>query len=313
LNARGAERAGRAEGGSSGRVVVSVGAVERAAAYLAALRAVGLEQVTVLAPEAGPHGGSAGEPAARAAATLSGAAEPAAGTAAALAGAAEPAARAAAALAGAAGLVLCGGSDVDPRRYGEAVRPGAGVEAVPERDALEWELIAAARAARLPVWGICRGLQVLNVFFGGTLWQDLPSQRPPVQLHQPLEPVHHKSGAPPDALAHGLRVTAPHTAFGELLARDPTVVNSRHHQGIRDLAPALIAVAVAPDGLVEAVEAVEAVAAVELADGASGGWWLRAVQWHPENLVAMAPQRALWQDFALAVAAAARASLALAG
>jgi putative glutamine amidotransferase len=241
-------------------VVVSVGAEERAAPYLAALRAVGLDRVTVLAPGASPGDGAA-------------------------------------ALAGAAGLVLCGGLDVEPRRYGERPRAGAEVEVEPARDELEWELLGAAREARLPVWAICRGLQVLNVFLGGTLWQDLPSERPSVP------PLRHGWDDPPEALAHAVEVCAPRTALGGLLAGEPALVNSRHHQGVRELAPALTAVAVAPDGLVEAVE---------LADTA-GGWWVRAVQWHPENLLALDLQRALWRDFARVVGEAARARHSLAG
>lgn len=188
--------------------------------------------------------------------------------------------------AAAAGLVLAGGADVDPARYGEATLPGAGVEALPQRDAVEWELLEGARAGRRPVWGVCRGLQVLNVFLGGSLWQDLPTQVPGIGEHEVPQP--------PDALAHEvLRVAAPlaeSSGLGRRLGSAPLPVNSRHHQAARRLGLGLAVVAESPDGLVEAVELVGE-------NEAESGWWVRAVQWHPENLVALAEQRALWQDF----------------
>jgi putative glutamine amidotransferase len=92
-----------------------------------------------------------------------------------------------------------------------------------------------------------------------------------------------------DSLAHGLRVLPEATAIGERLSRETPLVNSRHHQAIKELAPGLTAAAFSPDGLVEAFE---------LAFGAGGeDWWLRGVQWHPENLIAMALHRNLWADF----------------
>jgi putative glutamine amidotransferase len=181
---------------------------------------------------------------------------------------------------GAAGLVLCGGLDVDPARYGEEVLPDGDVEIDPLRDAMEWDLLAAARAARLPVWAVCRGHQLLNVFLGGSLWQDLPSQRP--------SGIEHSITEPPDSIAHGLRVLDAGTALGEVLSRETPRVNSRHHQAVKRLAPGLVSVAESPDGLIEAME---------LAGDEGARWWVRAVQWHPENLVAMAQQRALWEDF----------------
>ena len=185
-----------------------------------------------------------------------------------------------------AGIVLCGGIDVDPARYGEAVLPDAGVEIDAARDALEWDLLAAARLGRIPVWGICRGVQMINVFLGGSLYQDLPLERPGSTAHA--------NDQPHDALAHALRLTAP-TRLGDLLGGEAPQVNSRHHQGIKGLAPGLIIAAEAPDGLIEAVS---------LPEGPDS-WWLRAVQWHPENLVAMAEQRALWVDFVRAAEGAA--------
>jgi len=85
-----------------------------------------------------------------------------------------------------------------------------------------------------------------------------------------------------------VRVAGPETALALRLSRETVLVNSRHHQAVRDLAPGLAVSALSPDGLVEAFEL----------EGAEGeAWWLRAVQWHPENLVAMALQRSLWEDF----------------
>jgi len=192
-------------------------------------------------------------------------------------------------IADARGLVLCGGADVEPKRYGEATLPDARVEVTPGRDDLEWALLDAAREAGLPVWGICRGMQVLNVYLGGSLWQDLPSQRPSAIEHSVPEPL--------DRLAHPVRVTAPETPLGTRLLGangDGLPVNSRHHQAVKRLAPGLLSVAESEDGLIEAF--------VLTGSGSNGengdpGWWVRGVQWHPENLIALETQRALWQDF----------------
>jgi putative glutamine amidotransferase len=182
------------------------------------------------------------------------------------------------------GLLLCGGLDVDPARFGEAILPDAGVELNPDRDALEWDLLDLARERRLPVWGVCRGIQVLNAYLGGSLWQDLPTQAPSA--------IDHSQSETPDQLAHTVRVIAPDAPVGERLTggggsngENRQRVNSRHHQAVRRLADGFLPVALSPDGLVEA--------AVLDRDG----WWVRAVQWHPENLVALEPQRALWTDF----------------
>jgi putative glutamine amidotransferase len=185
--------------------------------------------------------------------------------------------------AGASGLVLGGGPDLDPSYYGEEPIPGAHLAILPERDELDWEALAGAREARVPVWGVCRGMQVINVALGGTLWQDLPSQLAGSLLHD----LDH----PNDALIHGVEVTDAETRTGAILARELALVNSRHHQGVRRLAAGLVTVGRSPDALIEAVE---------LSDS---GWWLRAVQWHPENLVAMDQQRALWNEFLAAAEA----------
>jgi putative glutamine amidotransferase len=177
----------------------------------------------------------------------------------------------------AAGLVLAGGDDVEPERYGEEGIPEAQVTSTPARDEMELALLEGAREAEVPVWGVCRGIQMLNVFLGGTLWQDLALQLPTQVLHQ--------LSNPDDALIHAVRVDDPRVTLGILLAHETALVNSRHHQGIKELGRGLVPVAHAPDGLVEAVHL------------ESESWWVRAVQWHPENLTAMAQQRALWAAF----------------
>jgi len=179
--------------------------------------------------------------------------------------------------AGAAGLLLCGGPDLEPWRYGEEPRIDAKLTLFPELDELEMRLLTGAREGRTPVWAICRGLQTINVFLGGTLWQDLPGQRDGA--------VDHDLPYPRDILAHRIEVAAVAERFGELLAPGPTPVNSRHHQGIKDLGAGLRAVAHSPDGLVEVVS------------HTSPDWWLKGVQWHPENLLHQPLQRSLWSEF----------------
>lgn len=181
----------------------------------------------------------------------------------------------------AAGLVLAGGDDIEPARYGEVVIPEAGVETTPERDEMEFALLTGARAARTPVWAICRGLQMVNVFQGGTLYQDLTLQRPSAVAHSVTDTQ--------ETLAHGVAVTLPSHRLGTVLTGAGPGVNSRHHQGIKDLGADLLAVASAPDGLTEAI-------ALDDSD-----WWVRAVQWHPENLTNFAAQATLWRDFLAAV------------
>jgi len=188
----------------------------------------------------------------------------------------------------ASGVLLSGGCDVEPSRYGEVILPGGEVETLAKRDELEWNVLDVARELRLPVWGICRGLQVINVYFGGSLWQDLPSQVVSTLSHVPPD-----DETPLATLAHEVRVTANDSALGERLApkAGPVGVNSRHHQAIKALGAGLRPVAYSPDDLIEAFDFDAA---------GSGDWWLRAVQWHPENLIELPVQRALWEDFAAA-------------
>lgn len=165
------------------------------------------------------------------------------------------------------GLLLTGGSDVEPKRYGEATDPDAGVHTTPGRDAMEWELLAAARAARRPVLAICRGHQLVNAFLGGTLWQDLGAAGVEVKRrHDPDESDRRR-------LAHGIEVGAGSNPCSEFFrAFGPIEVNSLHHQAVRTLADGLDVVATSTDGVIEAMS------------WRDPSWWLWSVQWHPEEL-----------------------------
>jgi len=178
-----------------------------------------------------------------------------------------------AALDGVHGLVLTGGEDVDPGRYGATPHPKLG-ETDRARDAVELALVAGAERRRLPVLAICRGIQVLNVALGGTLYQDLASERP-----GPIDHADTRS-------RHALRIEAGTLLHRTLEAVDASV-NTRHHQAIRDVAPALRANAWAEDGVIEGAERKDPRAP-----------WALAVQWHPEDDV----ENALFRGFADAIA-----------
>jgi putative glutamine amidotransferase len=183
--------------------------------------------------------------------------------------------RAARALEGCEGLLLSGGEDVDPSHYG--AEPAAGLGSVDaERDRFELALFAAARAAGLPILGICRGIQLINIALGGTLFQDLPSERP--------GPIDHNPATARDARTHHVCL-APGSRAAQALGVDRLVPNSFHHQAVKDLAPSLIASGWSDDGLIEAVET-----------RADEGWLL-AVQWHPEEMHAdlLAPEGGLFR------------------
>jgi putative glutamine amidotransferase len=185
------------------------------------------------------------------------------------------------ALAGIGGLMLTGGGDVAPSRYGEAAH--ATVEAAePGRDEFEIALVAAARARSLPIFAICRGVQVLNVACGGTLVQDIPSQIKgalphslPVPQHQPYELAHEVWVEKDSLLAKLMR---------ERLVDEALEVNSRHHQAVKDVAGGLIVSATAPDGVIEAIEDPKA-------------RFCLGVQWHPENFFRTGEFRALFEGF----------------
>lgn len=159
------------------------------------------------------------------------------------------------------GLVLQGGNDVSPNSYGEeALCPAWEGDAV--RDRYEMELIKAFVAAGKPVFGICRGLQLLNVTFGGTLYQDIPTQRPDAMPHLRVD-AYEKNFHPVQLAGQGWLA-------GLYPDQAQLQVNSIHHQGIKKLAPGFQVEATCPhDGMVEAISRRE-------------DSFIAGVQWHPE-------------------------------
>lgn len=181
------------------------------------------------------------------------------------------------------GLLLTGGGDVDPARFGEA-RHATAAEVSEARDGLEIELTERALTERLPLLAICRGVQVLNVALGGSLHQDIPSD--PI-LHSQKEPRHQPT--------HPVKVLGEGARLGLVCGALDLEVNSFHHQAIKRLGRGLRDVARAPDGIVEGVEMPDA------------GGFILGVQWHPEDLVGHDPAaRNLFS--ALVAAAEARAT-----
>ena len=157
------------------------------------------------------------------------------------------------------GFLFTGGQDVDPRLYGEAMKPFCG-ELCPARDAMEQELLRRALEQDKPVLGICRGLQFLNAALGGTLYQDLPTEHP--------SEIRHSMKPPYDRTAHTVHIW-PLTPLAALLEKTELGVNSCHHQAIKSLAPGLVEMARSEDDLIEAVYI-------------PGKTFVWAVQWHPE-------------------------------
>ena len=186
------------------------------------------------------------------------------------------------ALAAVDGLLLTGGEDVAPARFGEAQHSPV-INVNEERDEFELGLLAAWRPSDRPIFAICRGIQVLNVAFGGTLVQDIPSQITGALDHALTVPPHE-----PFSLAHEVWLEG-----DSLLARlmrerwsdaDTCEVNSRHHQAVKTVAAGFRVTATAPDGVIEAIE-----------DPAAR--FCLGVQWHPENFFRTGEFRPLFEGF----------------
>ncbi len=176
------------------------------------------------------------------------------------------------------GILISGGGDLEPATYHGS--PHAKISGLdPARDELELSLVHACLKHRIPLFGICRGLQVINVAMGGSLYADITDQYSRQIDHSTKQF---------DLYAHTVDLL-PDTHLAEITNARELRVNSLHHQAIRELAPGLKAVAHAPDGLMEAVEG-------------TGGNYLLAVQWHPEALAADPAAQAIFSDFVHAAA-----------
>ena len=161
-----------------------------------------------------------------------------------------------------AGIILTGGEDVDPAEYGE--QRGGKTESVhTRRDKCEITALKLARERRIPTLAICRGIQLVNVALGGTLVQDIPTERP--------SDVDHDLPRERTARVHDVRVDKG-SRLAEVLGDTTITVNSSHHQALDRVAPGLRVTARAPDGVIEGVE------------WTADDWWMLGVQWHPEEL-----------------------------
>ena len=179
------------------------------------------------------------------------------------------------------GVVLTGGEDVDPAEYGAPMHPRANPPHV-ARDKCELAVARQARVLGLPTLGICRGIQVINVALGGTLIQDIPSERP--------SSIEHDADAERSTRVHEVQVDEK-SLLAEAIGATSITVNSYHHQAVDRVAPNVRVTARAPDGIIEGIEST------------GDHWWMLAVQWHPEDLARDAQpwDRGLFRAFAEAV------------
>jgi putative glutamine amidotransferase len=161
------------------------------------------------------------------------------------------------------GVIITGGEDLDPAEYGATPHAQAGPPHR-QRDKCELALARLARERRLPTLAICRGIQAVNVAFGGTLVQDIPSERP--------SNINHDQSKERAVRLHDVAIEKG-SRLAAALGGSQITVNSSHHQSIDKLAPGLKLTAKSPDGIVEGVEWGE------------DDWWMLGVQWHPEELV----------------------------
>ena len=176
------------------------------------------------------------------------------------------------------GLVLTGGEDVDPARYGEERHEKVrNVSAA--RDATEAALVVEAKSRGMPVLAICRGIQILNVALGGTLVQDISSQC--------KTDISHDEDGPRDSRSHEIAVE-PGSLIADAIGTEHASVNSFHHQSVKRVADGMRVTARSPDGVIEGLESTDE------------DWWVMAVQWHPEEMTESSEpwDRGLFKAFA---------------
>mgnify|MGYP001236431442 CR=1 FL=1 len=174
------------------------------------------------------------------------------------------------------GLLLIGGGDIEAKHLGVENHPKAKFFN-PLRDEFELAMIKKAADRKMPMFGICRGMQIMNVALGGSLYQDINDEQGTA--------FDHMREQTPDKLVHSVSI-APDSCLASILGTTSASVNSVHHQAVRDPAPALRAVAWAPDGVVEGIES------------CGNGGFMLGVQWHPERIAETMPeQRRLFERF----------------
>lgn len=166
------------------------------------------------------------------------------------------------------GLLIPGGCDIAPYFFGEQPDKNLGhIDAVVDRH--EIELIRLAYDAGIPILGICRGHQVINVAFGGSLYQDIPSALPDAIGHD-------QSGCKREEFYHKIEIL-PSSTLHQIFGKDSVYVNSFHHQAVKQLGEGLRTVATAPDGIIEAFES-------------TGDRFVLGVQFHPESMFGLYPE-----------------------
>lgn len=161
------------------------------------------------------------------------------------------------------GFLFTGGPDISPFRFQEETIRQCGV-VVPERDKMEEDLFCLTMEADKPILGICRGIQVLNVFLGGTLYQDIPAQLGSASQ------LAHSQNSGNSVLSHSVIVEKDSLLY-DIVSKEYLQVNSFHHQAIKDIAPSLKSAGVAPDSIIEAIYHPEKK-------------FFLGIQWHPEHL-----------------------------